>query len=205
MIPADAVTIPLAAAAHFAPSQGLNMYNVATSRILHAPEPSTLVEPRKRWIWPLPRLDGVAPSIVCPLGEPRRDRAIDIGYHGRNASPTLVPVFAAQDGIITYAARTDRCATICLDHAGSWSTQYEELEHLLVMSTDRFRSRRKNRVRAGDVLGHARRASLRIRFALSQLTDAKWVAVEPAELMHTWSVLPWFADPSPDTAAQLAA
>jgi murein DD-endopeptidase MepM/ murein hydrolase activator NlpD len=181
------------------------MHNVATSRILHAPEPSTPAEPRKPWIWPLPRLDGVAPSITSLPGQIRGDRVVDLDYHGRTSSPSFVPVFAAQDGIITYAARTDRGATICLDHPGSWSTQYEELEHVLVMTTDRFRCRRKARVRAGDVLGHARRASLRIRFALSQLTDGKWVVVEPAELMHTWSVLPWFADPSPDTAAQLAA
>lgn len=181
------------------------MHKLATSRILHASEPSPLVEPRKRWIWPLPRLDGVAPSIVSPLAEPRRDRAIDVGYHDRTTSPTLVPVFAAQDGIITYATRTDRGATICLDHAGSWSTQYEELEHLLVVPTDRFRRRRKTRVRAGDVLGHAKRASLCVRFALSQLVNGEWVAVDPAPRIHTWTVLPWFVDPSPDAAAQLAA
>ena len=181
------------------------MYNVATSRILHAAEPSTLAEPRKPWIWPLPRLDGIAPSIVSLPGQTRRDGVVDVGYHGRTTSPDLIPVFAAQDGIITYASRTDRGATICIDHAGSWSTQYEELEHLLAVTTDRFRSRRKTRVRAGDVLGHAKRASLCVRFALSQLVNGEWVAVDPAARIHTWTVLPWFIEPLPDAAAQRAA
>jgi hypothetical protein len=45
---------------------------------------------------------------------------------------------------------------ICLDHAGGWSTQYADLAHVLATPTDRFRRRRKTRVRASDVLGHAR-------------------------------------------------
>jgi hypothetical protein len=44
------------------------------------------------------------------------------------------------------------------------------------------------------VLGHARRSPLRIRFALSRLTEAGVLIIDPAELMRTWSVLPWFED-----------
>jgi murein DD-endopeptidase MepM/ murein hydrolase activator NlpD len=181
------------------------MRNVATSRILHAPEPSTPGGPRKPWTWPLPRLDGLAPSIVSLPRQTRTDDAIEVGYHGLASSQSFVPVFAAQDGNITYAAQTDRGATICLDHPGHWSTQYEELEHVLVTMTDRFRRRRKARVRAGDVLGLARRAPLSIRFALSRLTDGTWVTVDPTESMHTWSVLPWFGETVPHVRRRLAA
>ena len=73
------------------------------------------------------------------------------------------------------------------------------------MPTDRFRRRRKVRVRAGDVLGHARRSSLRIRFGLGRLTDGDWTAVDAAEAIHTWALLPWFSQPTPSTAAQRAA
>lgn len=114
-------------------------------------------------------------------------------------------MFAARDGVIAYAGTASGSPTICLDHAGGWSTQYAELEHVLAMPTDRFRRRRKVRVRAGDVLGHARRSSLRIRFGLERLTDGESTAVDHAEAMHTWSLLPWFIDPTPSMAASHAA
>jgi len=134
------------------------------------------------------------PCIITPTKGASPDR-LEIGYPGRASSPSLVPVFAAQDGIIAYAG-TRGSPTLCLDHAGGWSTEYTELEHVLAAPTDRFRRRRKARVRAGDVLGHARRSALGIGFALVRLTDAGCNTVDPAEWMHTWSVLPWFAEPS---------
>jgi murein DD-endopeptidase MepM/ murein hydrolase activator NlpD len=169
------------------------MRNIATTRILYASESAAPVGPAKPWIWPLPRLDSVNPSILSP-GPTRTDGIIQIGYPDRSSSPEFVPVFAAQDGIITYAVRTEQSTTLCLDHPAGWSTQYGELEHVLALSTDRFRRRRKVRVRAGDVLGHVR-SSLRIRFGLSRLVDGEWAAINPAALIHTWIIQPWFAEP----------
>ena len=181
------------------------MRNIATTRILYASENTAPVGPAKPWIWPLPRLDGVNPSILSqdPQDPTSADGFIQIGYPDRSSSPEFVPVFAAQDGIITYAVRAEQSTTLCLDHPAGWSSQYCELEHVLALSTDRFRRRRKVRVRAGDVLGHAR-SSLRIRFGLSRLVDGEWAAIDPAALFHTWSVQPWFAEPTSRVGSAIA-
>lgn len=134
-----------------------------------------------------------------------RHDTVDIGYPDRSSSPGFVPVFAAHDGVIAYAGTANGSPTVCLDHTGGWSTQYADLEHVLALSTDRFRRRRKTRVRAGDVLGHARRSSLRVRFGLAQLGESGWRIADPTELMHTWSVLPWFDEPTSRTAMRRAA
>jgi hypothetical protein len=105
-------------------------------------------------------------------------------------------------------ARPDSChvpARMRKVASTGWSTQYADLQHTLVVPTDRFRRRRKTRVRAGDVLGHARRASLRLRFGLAQLGESGWVIVDPTGPMHAWSALPWFDDPIPRDAARRAA
>lgn len=176
------------------------MRNIATTRILHAPESTGAFSSRSSWMWPLPRLDGMAPCIVGPADSSGHD-GVDIGYPDRCLAPGLVPVLAARDGVITYAGSSKGSPTVCLDHPGGWSTQYADLEHVLAMPTDRFRRRRKTRVRAGDVLGHARGTAPRIRFGLARLGDTGWRIVDPTEPMHTWSMLPWFADPAIDRAA----
>jgi hypothetical protein len=169
------------------------MLTIATTRILHAPANSNILGQHSSWVWPLPRLDGISPSVLVSTAQPSSD-SIEIGYQGRSSSPSLVPVFAARDGIITYAGTAADGPTLCIDHPGGWSTQYAELAHLLARPTDRFRRRRKERVRAGDVVGHAHPSALRIRFALSQLTDDECVALDPAAWMPAWSMLPWFAE-----------
>jgi hypothetical protein len=166
------------------------MSNIATPRILHVPESKNAAGQPNPWIWPLPKLDGTAPCILAPSRTSLSDE-IEIGYLDRSSSPGLVPVFAAQDGIITYAGTARGTPTLCIDHPGGWSTQYSELAHVLARPTDRFRRRRKERVRAGDIVGHAPRTSLCIRFALSQLTDDGCVVVDPGPWMPAWSALPW--------------
>jgi hypothetical protein len=51
------------------------------------------------------------------------------------------------------------------------------------------------------VLGHVGRSSLRVRFGLARLGESGWRVIDPTEPMHTWSVLPWFAEPATDRAA----
>lgn len=171
------------------------MPTTATTRILHSATNADHFNPRRTWIWPLPRLDGVTPCILRAPASPSTD-GVKIGYHGRSLSSGRVPVFAAQDGIITYAGTANRGSVLCLDHSEGWSTQYSELEHLLARPTDRFRRRRKERVRAGDIIGHARRAPLQIRFSLSRLHGGECVILDPATWMPEWSFLPWFESES---------
>lgn len=172
------------------------MSTIATTRILHAPEIGPSRGQRTSWVWPLPELEGLAPCILVPFGGSLANR-IEVGYPGRSSSPTLVPVCATQAGIVAYAGAVGGSSTLCIDHAGGWSTQYDDLEHVLVRPTDRFRRRRKERVQAGDVIGHAARAGLRIGFALSRWTDSGFSVVNPGAWMPAWSVLPGFDVASP--------
>jgi murein DD-endopeptidase MepM/ murein hydrolase activator NlpD len=179
------------------------MSTTVTTRILHVPENHKIAAPHRPWLWPLPRLDGVAPSIVAPQHD-EAPQGVEIGYQARSSSPGLVPVFAVQNGIIAYAGTGEAGPTLCIDHPGGWSTQYSELEHLLARPTDRFRRRRKERVRAGDVIGHVRRSTLRLRFALSRLIDDGCVEQDPTAWMPAWSMLPWFVEPTPRIATRAA-
>jgi hypothetical protein len=180
------------------------MSTTATTRILHAPANANLLAAHRSWVWPLPRLDGAAPCIIEPAREYPPPDGLAIGYQGRSSSAGLVPVFAAQDGVVTYAGTMASGSTLCIDHVGGWSTHYSELEHLLARPTDRFRRRRKERVRAGDVIGHARRATLRIRFGLSCLTDDACIEQDPVPWMSAWSMLPWFAESAPRVVTRAA-
>lgn len=179
------------------------MSSLSTTRILHAPASGSLPGRTSSWVWPLPRLDGAAPCILA--AGPLPADGIDLGYADRSWSLSLVPVFAAQDGVVTYASNATGGSTLSIDHAGGWSTHYSELALVLARPTDRFRRRRKERVRAGDVIGHARRSVLRIRFGLSELTEDGCVSRDPSARLHAWAVLPWFAELTPrlDTCVAL--
>ena len=171
------------------------MSTTATTRILYTPAAANILAAPRSWVWPLPRLDGEAPSIIQSSPESSSPRDIVVGYPARSSTASMVPVFAAQDGVVVYAGNATHGAALCIDHPGGWSTHYAELAHLLTRPTDRFRRRRKERVRAGDVIGHARPSSLQIRFNMSRLTDDGCVDEDPAAWMRSWSFLPWFADP----------
>ena len=178
------------------------MSTIATTRTLLTPTSASTSSPLRPWIWPLPRLDGVAPCILTATGR-RVTGSVEIGYEGRSYSASFVPVFAVQDGIVTYAGSTAGCSTLSLDHVGGWSTQYSTLEFLLSKPTDRFQHRRKQRVRSGDVIGYAPRSTLRIHFALSGLVDGESRSIDPSALMAEWPVLPWF-DGDPKVPRRLA-
>ncbi len=176
------------------------MFDIATTRISHsharnAPD----VRP---WIWPLPKIDDRTPTIrsltcgVHPYAE--------LAYEGGDPALRFVPVFAVQDGVITFAGKvTSRCEgktfarySMCLDHAGGWSTRYGDLEHMFSVCVDRFARRRKQRVRAGDILGYASRSPLRLPFELWRADDDHYGPVAPEQHMRNWLVLPWSDTPT---------
>lgn len=84
---------------------------------------------------------------------------------------------------------------VTLDHPGGWSTHYGHLEHMFTLATDRFRRRRKQRVRAGDVLGYAGRDPLRIAFEIWRTDDDGQHPADVADLLRNALVLPW-SDPT---------
>jgi hypothetical protein len=168
------------------------MSAVATTRILHAAEAARSCRQRTPWVWPLPEVDGVAPRILTHQGSPVSDR-VEIGYAVDASAKEPIPVLATQSGIVAYASDS----TLCIDHADRWSTQYDNLNHVLVWPTDRFRRRRKERVRAGDVIGHLSRSRPRLGFMLSRWTDNEFRAMDPASWMRAWSVLSWSGSVTP--------
>ncbi|MBX3156780.1 MAG: M23 family metallopeptidase [Deltaproteobacteria bacterium] len=126
----------------------------------------------------------------------------EIVYDDHPASH-FVPVLAVQDGVITYAGGvTIECAgkkvrrySIALDHPGGWSTRYGDLEHMFSMPVDRFAKRRKQRVRAGDVLGYASRDPVHVGFELWRCDDEGCGPVDPAKYLRDWLVRPWSDTP----------
>ena len=171
------------------------MFNVATTRTVHS-SPETNGSYLKPWVHPLAELNGCKPAHPTLAADGSH---VELAYEDNPTLPRLVPVFAAHDGVITYAARTAAASVICLDHPGGWSTQYGNLEHMFAVPTDRFRRRRKERVRAGDILGYAKGPCVRVRFTLAQLVDEEeqCAAIDPRDHMRRWLVLPWAADPRP--------
>ena len=172
------------------------MSAIVTTRILYLPVGVNPSGHHRPWVWPLPRLEGMRPRILSTAERSLVD-GVEIGYQDRSSTHGFVPVFTAQDGVIAYAGADGNGQMACLDHAGGWSTQYSDLERLLVRPTDRLRRRRKERVQAGDVIGHAPRSSLRIRFSLTRLADDECMVADPGAWMSTWSMLPWFDVPLP--------
>lgn len=165
-------------------------HSTALTRTLLLPDAHESSPQSAVWIWPLTTLCGVVPSVIEAQGAAQELGPIALGYRCGTLAQSFIPVLAAQGGVVTYAARGERGATLCLDHPGGWSTQYEELANLSVLATDRFLCRRSARMQAGEVLGHLSWSSPTMRFSLSRLTELGMTAVDPAQHMHTWSVLP---------------
>lgn len=178
------------------------MHHVTTTRILLRPDAAASAAMSRPWLWPLPRLDGEAPCIVSSPDSTRADGLVELGYRERASCAELVPVFAPQDGAITYAT-PQQGGTVCLDHSGGWSTLLVGLETILAAPTDRFSRRRKARVRAGDVLGYVRKV-LRLGFGLSRWVDGEWTTRDPAACCQDWTVHPWFTESMVPTPARLA-
>jgi murein DD-endopeptidase MepM/ murein hydrolase activator NlpD len=138
------------------------------------------------WIWPLPAFGSTNPIA---LGNGREH--VELGYALGAKLPTRVPVFAAHDGVCVYAGGCGDGFAVCIDHPGGWSTQYGGLDHMSFAHVDRFRGRRKECVRVGDVIGYAQ-SPPRLRFTLATLTaaDEGLSPVDPSVQMKRWLVLP---------------
>lgn len=159
-----------------------------TTRTLLSLERASAKQTIPPWVWPLPRVQDISPSIQCAPDE-QGSGVIEIGYPADISISTPIPVLASRDGIVTYAARTTSGATLCLHHPGGWSTQYEHLTNLATASTDRFR--RSYRVHRGSILGYLQHVPLHIRFSLSRLAEQGLSVVDPVPYVSQWHVLRW--------------
>lgn len=172
------------------------------------------------WVWPLPSWQGYAPTITDTFLSWRTDAAgnrvrhngVDIMYARRDASdqvdtyppgtpagsprsfmPLAIPVLAVRDATVWSADRSKRGFEVVLDHGPPWASYYQHLDQMFLIPTQRGAS--KQRVRAGDVIGHVgadptdREGLRHLHFEL-WLGGAHNAAVDPCPLMKSWYVLP---------------
>lgn len=140
----------------------------------------------KPWQWPLPRLGGRNPVVLATVNEERQ--SVDLSYPtAAYGSELFVPVFAAQAGEVSYAAETNNGFALSLVH-GDWTTHYAHLSKMFVTRC-LPRTRRRQYVPAGTVIGYAAKSPLHIRFELWKWTDADgFVAVDPIPHLSTWRI-----------------
>lgn len=96
-------------------------------------------------VWPLPMLNDSKPIIV---GNGERWHSVNLGYASRIAPSPLVPVFAVGNGEVSLA--TD--LHVGIHHRNGFETHYAKLAHV-IMKPCTARTRRKQWVRAGEVIG----------------------------------------------------
>lgn len=143
-------------------------------------------EPTTPFRWPLASLGplgGVAPRVLAVHDGARP--SVDLGY--ARAITELVPVLAANDGEVSFALEGGGSYAVSLDHSGTWSTHYTGLARLAV-SACLPRLKRRQLVRAGDVVGHA---TGKLGFELWRWTDDRgFVAVDPCPHLASWGDAP---------------
>lgn len=177
--------------------------------------------PADIWVWPLPSVDGRAPTISNRFGTTRTNPdgtrtshpGVDLMYKRRDGSdmsdayppgtsggspghfmPAGIPVLAARDGVVWSAGLTPHGYAIVLDHGAPWATFYQHLERLLVPLAQRGVG--QHRVRAGDIIGVVGASPLDAE-RLRHLHLEVWrgggarAAIDPEPMMKQWSVLPW--------------
>lgn len=141
------------------------------------------------WRWPLPRLGNRDP-IVLSEDEAKGVRSVDLGYVAAAFDSELfVPVYAVQSGEVSHALETEHGFEVGLDHGErTWGTFYGHLSKMFVTRC-LPRVRRRQWVRAGEVIGYAAKAPLHLRFGLWQWTDEKgFVSVDPREQLMQWDI-----------------
>lgn len=145
----------------------------------------------KPWRWPLPRLGSRAPVVLEEHTDAER-RGVDVGYAATQFEADLfVPVFAVQAGEVSSAIETPTGFEVGIDHGGrTFGTLYGHMSKMFVTPC-LPKLRRRQWVRAGDVIGYAATGRVHVRFELWSWTDDRgFVAINPISGLHQWSVSP---------------
>jgi len=176
------------------------------------------------WVWPLPVLNGGKPIVFDHWTTEMLDPPESFEQHPRlllsydrgdfanydYASiypietlsgmllyflPRFTPVFAAQDGTITYAGKADGVNAMTIVHGDGWATHYANLQGMLALPLRAGSRRRGESVQAGDVLGFVGgttdNGQMRpLRFELWRKDGLTFKAEDPKVRMETWLYLP---------------
>jgi murein DD-endopeptidase MepM/ murein hydrolase activator NlpD len=165
----------------------LTSYTAKTKKIRARLHPSARGTPRP-WHWPLGKL-GSRPPVVLDEYVDKERRGVDLGYVVAPFDSELyVPVYAAQSGEVSFACEGKDGFAVSLDH-GKTTTHYAHMSQMFVTRC-LARTKRCQYVRAGDVIGHAAKAPLHLRFELWKWSDDRgFVAVAPRPELESWSVV----------------
>ncbi len=182
-----------------------------TDRHLAPCEASSVPEPRRAWVWPLPSIDGRSPAeLEARLPRPgvdlayarRHDLDMRATYRAgtRNGTkthfmPDGVPALSSHDGFTAYAGKHGDGYAVIVDHENGWATYYTQLERMFATPTSEHTGRAE-RVKAGDVVGHVGSPGgdeLKcLHFELWALGDNhRYRAVDPRRIMQGWNIVPW--------------
>lgn len=166
----------------------ISSYNPKTKQVRARLHPSARAKPQQ-WRWPISRVGNRSPIVLAEHAVNER-RGVDLGYAvAPFDSQLFVPVFAAQSGEVSFALEGNDGCAVSIDH-GEWTTHYG---HMSKMFPTRClgRTRRRQHVRAGDVIGYAAKTPLHVRFELWKSTDDRgFVAVDPLPHLNEWNVTP---------------
>jgi len=179
---------------------------------------STRIE---RWVWPVPRWNGRAPTVSSGYDSPRpglpRHGGVDLMFERASGDPypvgstngskgyvmpDNVSALAASDGVVWSAGPSPRGFQVVVDH-GTFATYYAHLEKLLVTPTERATA--KQRVTAGEPLGIVGASPIDAEH-LKHLHFELWrgapgARVDPEPIMRGWEVI---ADPRTTLVARNA-
>jgi hypothetical protein len=140
------------------------------------------------WSSPLVRLGDRDPIVIAEVATCER-RGVDLGYAPRPYDHELyVPVHAAQDGDVMCAAETACGFALSIEHReAGLVTHYAQMSRMFVTPYYGQRDRKRQRVRAGEVIGYAAKSPIQIRFEVWQWTnDRGFVAVDPQSHLEKW-------------------
>lgn len=132
----------------------------------------------RAWQWPIETLGTREPIVLAETPELR----LDVGYEARPYDTQLfAPVFAAQDGVVMFCGEAREGFAVSINHDDQrWASCYSHLSKVFLDINRHEKSKRRQRVRAGEVIGYAAKSPIHVRFQLNRWTDDRgFVAVDP--------------------------
>jgi murein DD-endopeptidase MepM/ murein hydrolase activator NlpD len=166
----------------------ITSYNAKTKNLRARLHPSA-GEQRGPWRWPLTRVGNRDPIVLTEHVTQER-RGVDLGYEVTPFDSELyVPVHAVQSGDVSFATEGANGSAVSLDH-GDYTTHYGHMSKMFVTRC-LGSTRRRQYVRAGEVVGYAAKAPLHFRFELWNWTDDRGlVAIDPVPFLNEWRIVP---------------
>jgi hypothetical protein len=169
--------------------------------------PPIYLHQTKGRVWPLAAVNGREPIV---LDAPDKPHGIELAYpriHAEDAvdkcpsgtangtathiMPGMTPVLAIDGGEIVFAGREQHGLAIVIVHGFGWASYYANLEAVVAIRTDLFRSKPQY-VRAGDVIGYVGAPTpgglKRLYFELWRGADREFVAIDPRAELGKWSL-----------------